>query len=296
MNLVLDIGGMSTKIAICDNNNKFIYRHNFSYPNLISIDVLVRELEQRIFDIILTNKIDNICISSPGNVNPVSGEIKGLSAIQGLETFNFKLTWEPKFKLPVFIDNDANCAAIAELEYGNAKNEKNVVVIVIGTGVGGSLIIDGKIHRGNHFFAGEYGYLLNTKYGNDRYLNVSQSIGIANLIQSFKKRTNKEVNGEQIYDLYNTDNDAKTVVEEMIHNTSKLIYNLSFIIDPDLILIGGAISKNILFINLVNKELKTLYKKIGLEPQFLIKSCKYYNDSNLIGANMLSSLFGVKVD
>ncbi|WP_425443404.1 ROK family protein [Spiroplasma floricola] len=73
-----------------------------------------------------------MCISNSGVINSGIGEITGLSAIIDLHKINFKTSLFKKYKIPVFIENDSNCAALAELKLGNAKYAKNSVVILIG--------------------------------------------------------------------------------------------------------------------------------------------------------------------
>ncbi|WP_269077213.1 ROK family protein [Spiroplasma taiwanense] len=93
----------------------------------------------------------------PGIINPKTGEVSGISAILEREKINFKFLIASKFNIPVFVENDANCAGIAEMIYGHGKNYQNAAFLIVGTGIGGTIFLNNKIFRGQNFLAGELG-------------------------------------------------------------------------------------------------------------------------------------------
>lgn len=98
--------------------------------------------------------IQGVAISSPGAVNKNTGVIEGASALPYIHGFNIQSELETLFALPVSIENDANCAALAEVAFGAAKGCTTALLLVLGTGVGGAVVIDGKVHHGEHLLVG----------------------------------------------------------------------------------------------------------------------------------------------
>lgn len=105
------------------------------------------------------NQIASICLGIPGSVNPYNGVI-GIAPNLGIKNFNIKENLEKLIKNKILIENDVNLAALGIKEFGVGKQAKNMLVVAIGTGIGGGIIIDGKIYRGSNFIAGEIGHMV----------------------------------------------------------------------------------------------------------------------------------------
>ena len=110
------------------------------------------------------DKIVAVCLGVPGSVNPHTGII-GLAPNLGLKNYNMKLKLEKLIPFPVLIENDVNLGALGIKTFGVGKNSTNMLAVFIGTGIGGGIIIDGKIYRGKNFVAGEIGHVLVKKNG-----------------------------------------------------------------------------------------------------------------------------------
>jgi len=108
--------------------------------------------------------IEAVCLGIPGSVNPHTGVI-GLSPNLGLQDFNIKEKLKEKVSIPVLVENDVNLGALGIKNFGVGKNAVNMLSVFIGTGIGGGLILDGKIYRGSKFVAGEIGHVLVDKNG-----------------------------------------------------------------------------------------------------------------------------------
>ena len=108
--------------------------------------------------------IAGIGIGVPGFVNK-DGVVHNLTNIGGWRNFPLKAKMQKRSKIPTAIDNDANVMGLAEAMFGAAKKIKNAVCITLGTGVGGAIIIDGRLYRGQNFFAGELGHMPINKVG-----------------------------------------------------------------------------------------------------------------------------------
>jgi glucokinase len=105
------------------------------------------------------SSIKAVCLGIPGSVNPYTGRI-GLAPNLGLTNFFIKEKLQRKIHFPVLIENDVTLGALGIKNFGVGKKNKNILVIFIGTGIGGALIFDGKIYRGTNFMAGEIGHMI----------------------------------------------------------------------------------------------------------------------------------------
>lgn len=110
------------------------------------------------------NQIAAVCIGIPGSVNPITGNI-GLAPNLGLKNFNIKKALRRKIPYPVLIENDVNLAAIGIKNFGVGRKGKNILVVALGTGIGGGIILNNKIYRGSNFVAGEIGHIPVQKNG-----------------------------------------------------------------------------------------------------------------------------------
>jgi glucokinase len=129
----------------------------------------IHQLAEIVYDLIEKVHIDRekikaVCLGVPGTVNPVTGVI-GIAPNLGLENFNIKKMLEAEIQYPVLIENDVNLGALGIKNFGMGKKVKNMLAVFVGTGIGGGLIINGKLYRGSNFVAGEMGHMLVEKNG-----------------------------------------------------------------------------------------------------------------------------------
>lgn len=108
--------------------------------------------------------IKAVCLGVPGSVNPYTGVID-LAPNIGLKNFNIKEKLQSKISLPVLVENDVNLGALGIKYFGVGKKASDMLAVFIGTGIGGGLILNGKIYRGFSFVAGEIGHMLVDKDG-----------------------------------------------------------------------------------------------------------------------------------
>ncbi|AHI52587.1 ROK family protein [Spiroplasma culicicola] len=289
MKIAIDIGGMSTKLCIV-NNLEIVKKEIIAYDQLISAPELYQLIEKQIEKFINQFDISLIGLAIPGIINPQTGEVGGISAIKDRQKVNFKVMLKQKFNLPVYVENDANCAGIAEMVSGAGKGSQNALFMIVGTGIGGTTFINNKIYHGNNFMAGELGCMLNLINQEGLYQNMSEVSGMYSLTNNFFLKHNQKLTGREIYDNYDKDINCKEAVNIQIHNLAKIIINSSFVIDPDVVIIGGAVSSNPLFMKLLQDEVTRLYKLSNMVLNFTVKACHFNNDANIIGASVLNEM------
>lgn len=276
--LTIDVGGTSIKYALF---RKGALSQKGSFPTPTSLTAYYEVLTELVKNYEQLYQITGVAISSPGAVNKTTGAIEGASALPYIHHFDIRGELEARFVLPVSIENDANCAALAELKFGAAKGMKDVIFMVLGTGVGGAIVIDGKIRHGQHLFGGELGFMLMDD--THSFSELGTAIGMAN---RYKARTGKDLTGEAIFNLAHAGEEiAQEEMTVFLFNVAKGIFNLAYAFDPECIVIGGGVSQAEWLIPELEKELQKMLNKFRIAPFLpVIKACQYRNDANLVGA------------
>ena len=280
----IDIGGTSIKVGVLDENGKIYFKDSLEVHKELEkfIETIVNWVEKIKQDF----KITGLAISSPGAVDKKTGFIGGSSAIPCIHGPNWKKILSEKCNLKVSIDNDANCAALAEVFNGSAKNIKDMMFLVCGTGIGGAIVHDGKIHSGKHLHGGEFGYML-MEENDGKFKTFSQVGSTMTMVRKIRKFYDDDSwTGEKIFDAAENGNEiCKEAIDRFFLNLAKGIFNLQYIYDPELILLGGAISERKDFIDKINEKLDYLINEVeDAKIRPIIKTCTHKKDANLIGA------------
>ena len=256
----IDLGGTKTEGILLDDSLKIIERKRLSTPKenyseiINTIYNLVNDLSSNIDDFTL-----GIC--TPGAISKKTGFIKN-SNTQCLIGKPLREDLEKKLGKKILMENDANCFAISEAIMGAAKNYSVVFGVIMGTGVGGGIVIDGKIHHGRTNIAGEWGHHTLYKNGENCYCGkkgcVETYISGPALEQRWKKLTGKK---ESLPDIIKNTNFIQydQWKEEFLDNFGTGLANVIDILDPDVIVLGGGLS-NIDF--LYSEGIKFVYDKV----------------------------------
>ena len=235
------------------------------------------------------SNVEGIALSMPGAVDSDEGIIYGSSAINYIHGPNIKEDLQNRFHKPVELENDANCAALAEVWKGVAKDENDCCFIVSGTGIGGAVIKDKHVHHGNALHGGEFGYMI-MRYepSEGKYYTWSDDGSTVAVTKRVAKELGKDyhdLDGKEIFDHANVNELYKKYVDEYYRTLAMGIYNLQYAYDPSMIVIGGAISTREELLDKVNEQLDIIFDQLThahVRPN--IKVCKFGNDANLIGA------------
>lgn len=277
MYLIFDIGGTSTKIGIIEND-KIIKK--YSVDRKETLDCFIKFLEDTVESTKKEYDIKGIGFSSPGTVNAFTGEIGGESAIEYIHTFNFAKHIQDKFEIPVSIENDANCAALAQIYFDKPK-EDLVAFAIIGSGIGGAIIKDGEIIRGRRLEAGEFGYML-LKNDKGEFTNFSRLATLPNALKRLKQKYNIDEKPHKVLEKYfNKEEPYYSEIYSMFEYLTMGLYNIQYIYDPEIIYIGGGISQSSEYIEEVRKFLNKGKIK---EADIKIRPVTFYNDNNIYGA------------
>ena len=258
--LGIDLGGTKIEAILLDENLNVLERKRIPTPQsdylgiINSISFLVSKLSEHVSDFSL-----GVC--TPGVTSKQTGLIKN-SNTQCLIGKSFKEDLEKKIGKKVLIENDANCFAMAEAKIGIAKDYDFVFGVIMGTGVGGGIIIDNKLHPGRNNIAGEWGH--HTLHHNGKICYCGKTGCVETYISgpSLEKRWFELTGKSQFMPEIVTNLDEKfgqKWKEEFLENFGYGIANVIDILDPDVIVIGGGLS-NIDFLYAEGKN--SIYEKV----------------------------------
>lgn len=276
--LVFDIGGTAVKHALF-KEGRLQKTSRFQTPKTWG-EMTEQMLSVR--DSHTQESIEGIAISSPGVVDDENGVVRGISAVPYLHHFPIVAELENLFQLPVSIENDANCAALAELSFGVAKDVRDLAFFVIGSGVGGAVILDRQLRKGKDLFAGEFGLM--TMFPD---ITLSESVSPVRLAEKYSASSRlPAITGADLFSLADAgDERAREIADGFYSDLSRAILNVALILNPDLIVIGGGISSRDGLLEELRRRIQCLKTNLGIEELSCdLAICQYHNDSNLLGA------------
>ena len=282
------------KVAVFDVGGTFI-KYALMHNNIMSLDGKVptpRDNQEHFLETIENileqiGPVDGIAFSLPGVINVETKYIFAGGSLAYNNHTDIK-DWEKRFQLPIEVENDARCAALAELKTGHMQNIQNGLVITFGTGVGGGIIINGDIYKGSHLIGGELSVIFSKDmktYGSKGFFGAIGSI--ANLVDKIAMAKNIDTkDGKTIFQwIKEGDEIACNIFKNYCYEVIQEFHNLQCILDPQRICIGGGVSENPVFINGLKRASEKFYQSFPISfPHAEIVKCHYCNNANLLGA------------
>ena len=284
--LCCDIGGSNIKYAVMDSGLKIQGKGRCVTPqkNLEELIEVIGSLYDE-----FRGEISGLAVSMPGMIDSRSGVAYTGGSLSYIHNINMAETLQKRCPLPVTVENDAKCAAIAEVTYGSLRGVRDGVALILGTGVGGAIVLDGKVRSGSHLVAGEFSNIRCNRSALFDFDNCWGNVsGIRRVLEKGRalRENQKEFDGEQFFKLVvQGDRQMQEILDEFTLDLAGQIWNLQFILDPEKFVIGGGISVQQSLFDFLQKNLKRLYATFPFAlPRPVIEPCKFFNDSNLIGA------------
>ncbi|MBE5744217.1 MAG: ROK family protein [Clostridiales bacterium] len=307
----IDVGGITIKIGIVDKAGNILSKSAIKTEN-INPDLMIQKVSLEISKLLQSSNLSfddvkGIGVGCPGAINGKLGVVKYSSNLKWTD-FNLKQSLEKYTNKLVRVANDADAAALGEIIFGVAKNYNNVIMLTLGTGVGGGIIIDKKLYEGSNGMVGELGHIIMRANGHacgcGRKGCFEQYASATALIRQTKSAMLKNrdslmwqgvqgdinnVDGKLSFSCAKLgDKTAIKVVDKYVSYLSEGILDYCNIFRPDAVVLGGGISKEGEF--LTEKVVKYLEKyDYGYKgtPKTAILTAGLKNDAGILGAASL---------
>ena len=257
---VVDVGGTFIKYAVMTAEGEFLQKGKIPTETqdlnlfLESIANIYREAAADQGD------IAGVALSMPGFLDVETGYAYNGGGVRCVKEINLIEALRERIPVPVTMENDARCAALAELWHGNLAGCRNAAAVILGTGVGDEKTIAAR---------------------------AASARGLVSMVAEAKGIPEEELDGVKVFRMID-DGDAavREILWKFAGNVARLICNIQIIIDPERVVVGGGISTQPLLIEMIRDQARNMMKLFSWTelPVPDIVPCKFFNDSNLIGA------------
>ena len=294
----IDLGGTNLKAALLDLECKVFFKKVISTREFHQKENLIRAIVKTVNSCIEENglrKADclGIGLGLPGPIDVERGMVHFFPNIPGWKDVRLKGMLEKKLGMRVVLDNDANLMALAEFKLGAAKGLRNCVCVTLGTGVGGGIIIDGRLYRGSSFAAGEVGHIPINEKGPACNCGgkacLESYIGNDKILSSARRSFGKSMTLEILSALANAGNKkAKGIWLAAARRLGICLSGVINILNPDCIVIGGGVANagKVLF-DEVRAQVRQRAMPVQAHTVKIIKAM-LGDDAGLIGAGLLA--------
>ncbi|MCM8711536.1 ROK family protein [Clostridium sp. SYSU_GA19001] len=287
--LVFDVGGTAIKYALMNEKADFLEKGDMPTPQ-DTIEQFVDAIGG-VFDK-YKDKIEGIAISMPGRIDSERGYAYSGGALKYNYDKDICSILQKRCPVPITVENDGKCAALAEAWIGSLSDCNDGIVVIIGTGIGGGIIKDKRLHKGPHFTAGEFSFILiDNRNSEGEALSSLWAYegGYPGLIRPVAEKKNipqEELDGRKVFEMANQgDEEVLQILDDYCYRFVRQLFNLQYIYDPEKIAIGGGISAQDILMEYIQKNIEKLANSLPFNivvPE--VVRCKFRNDSNLIGA------------
>ncbi len=310
----VDIGGTYIKAGLVDSDGNIEFNLQDDSNADISPNAVIETTEKLIREILSQHpsQILGIGIGCPGIVNSETGDVMYPPNFANWKIVNLEKEFSTKLSVPIRIENDTKCATLAELKFGSGKNKKNFIFVTWGTGIGGGIVVDGKIFKGTNGAAGEIGHISIDHNGNLCKCGnrgcLETYVGRKHISQKIRTRLEKLptdiLSSQKMYELsdgkleniqlstaaaaaYKRDLIAHEVLMEASQFLGIALGSVVNILDIQTIILGGgiALSGDFIFDAIELSIRSTALKPLG--EKCVVIPATFKNDSGIIGASSL---------
>lgn len=299
LTLGIDIGGTNIKLGLVNSLGKVLARTDFSTRTCShNRNKLLEALLEAICSLLAQHGIkktgiQGIGIGLPGLIDPARGVVNVLPNISGWKNVPLKKIIETRLGIKTFLENDVNLITLGEWKYGAGRGIKNLVCITLGTGVGGGLIINNQLYRGEGFVAGEVGHMpLNEEgpaCGCGGYGCFERYVGNRYVLKKAAKIFHKpDIDFIDIRRFSRQRNPQAYVFwKNMATHIGNGLAGIVNLLNPAMIVIGGGVSNNHQYLF---PTIRQVIKKRAFKiPALMVKivRAELGNDAGIIGAQVL---------
>ena len=279
----IDIGGTAIKYGMIDEEGNILVRGKKPTEAEKGGPSILKKAVDIVAEYKKENDISGICISTPGMVDVEKGEIfYSAPLIPNYTGTQFKKTMEERFGIPCEIENDVNCAGLAESVSGAAKGSRITLCLTIGTGIGGCIVMDGEVYHGYSNSACEVGYM-------HMFDSDFQTLGAASILSAKvaerKGDPRDEWNGYRIFEAArNGDDICRQAIDEMIDILGRGIANICYVVNPQVVVLGGGIMAQEDYLYPGIRGAMDKYLVSGIAEKTTLRMAAHQNDAGMLGS------------
>lgn len=278
--LAFDIGGTQIKYGIVTEEGEILSHWIMDTEAHLGGRTIIDKVITVSKTIVGEYPVNGIAISTAGQVNFHTGTIVAAGeTIPDYTGVEIKKLINQATGLPVEVRNDVDCAAFGEMWLGD-HGSNNFIALTVGTGIGGAIVIDGKMYSGHSFSAGEWGYMLVDGEPFEKNASMSGLITFANHYKEKRSWTGKE-----IFDLYDQgDEQIQEAVRQFYRYLAMGVSNLIYIFNPEKVIIGGGVTaRGEKFLQEVQAEINN-YLLPSFQKNTEVVLANLLNHAGMIGA------------
>ena len=289
--LAFDLGGTHVKYGVVTSEGEVLTKGRFNSPK-DSFQELIHSMGEVHRELAKDYSFVGIALSLPGAPNNETGIIQGDSALPYIHGPNFREAILKETGLYSYAENDAKSAALGEVWKGAARDVNDALFVIIGTGIGGAIVKDKKVHQGPNMLAGEFGYLvLESDFKKKEFKTFSDLGSTGSLIRDVAMRKGfdyENITGEEIFaDAEKGDVDCIEAIEKFYESIAVSLFGLMYFYDPEKIIIGGGISSRRDLIDRIEEKMEIIKESFysgvdEMNPPIVF--CEFEGDANLLGA------------
>jgi glucokinase len=294
----IDLGGSHFSSVLADERGQFVARaaspiRGDEGPERIlgmiadAVEKLLKELHCSPAD------LRAVALAVPGLVDSETGTVGAAANLAGWIDVPVAEMLRRRLPVPVQVENDVNLAALGEMWRGAGRGRRHLLFVAPGTGIGGGVIIDGRLHRGAHHFAGEIGYScpgpehLETDYGLlGRLEALASGPGLLRRArQRLGERLSAEATARDVFEMARAgDAEAIALCEETATLIGIAVANVVTVLDPEIIVFGGGMSRE--GEALLSRVREVVYRIVPVRPEIVASALG--EDAQLYGAALVA--------
>lgn len=279
----IDIGGTAIKYGVIDESGLICTKREKKTEAWKGGPSILGKASDIVGEFVNQEEMDGICISTAGMVDTKKGEIfHAAPLIPDYAGTRFKEVLEERFGIPCEVENDVNCAGLAESVSGAAVGSRSTLMLTIGTGIGGCIILDGKVYHGFSNSACEVGYM--HMWGSD-----FQTLGAASILtKKVADRKGEPVehwNGYRIFEgAEKGDEVCAGAIDEMVDILGMGIANICYVLNPQTVVLGGGIMAQEDYLKEKIEAAAARYLIPSVADHTTICFAKHRNEAGMLGA------------
>ena len=310
--LVADMGGTNTRVALVDETGSILHRRSERTRADAGRDAVMKRLAEALEEVASTAEASSIAgvgLSVASPVDPATGEMYNPPNLhgEGWHLFSPKSYLQDRLGFPVSLANDATLGAMGEHAFGAGRGSDNMIYMTVSTGIGGGVIVDGRLYTGYKGFAGEIGHITIDRNGPTcncgnvgclevmasgtavaRMAHERLSAGEASSLLETAEGNTSAIDARMVADAAKAgDSLAQSLMHEVATNLGVGIVSLMHVFDPELIVIGGGMSQNLdMLLPDIDREIQR-HAMAHLRDRRPVVKSELGDDVSLLGAAAL---------